>query len=1127
MKKKLSSERVPLSTPPKVRGKSSLTILLFLYLFLGSPYFMYGESVQAKQTASVSGTVSDESGEPLIGVAIKLKGSTIGTVTDIDGNYTLLNVPLGIQTLEASYVGYEKKTITLSDLKSGATKTLNIQLSSGGIELEEVTVTALGIKKADKALGYAISKVGNEDLNNTISNNWLSGMSGKVAGLNFDQSSAGPGGSIRVTLRGEGSLSHDKNTALFVIDGVPVSSETTTSTSGGSYSNTDAPIDYGGGIGDLNPEDIESVSVLKGPSATALYGSRAANGAIIITTKSGGESKGLGVTINSSLTLEKAGFWPDFQEEYGAGNYSANALESQDQKIPPLPASWWTAGDMKRYWSRYNFGPKLDGSPTYLYASRNWETDEYTYLPFEAQDWYKGFFETGSTYSNSVSIDSNNGKGNSFRFSLRDIRNSWIAPNTGYNSQNISFSVRQKINKHLTMSAKATYNRKNSDNLPMSGYSTSSPLYSLIWVASMANINDFKDEYFSGRLKRLLQEGYAGGNDNTTRGQTTNYDSDNPYFQMYEQLNTMKRDRVFGNASLEVSIIPDKLSFTGRTGMDWSGDFRTQRKPFYSKGNINGMYREQQVNSFEMNNDFLLLYKDVFGDIDFNASFGGNNMVYQYRSVTQTAPKLYTPDVYQLQNSDGGIISNNVRRQKSINSFFGFISAGWRNTVYLEVTGRNDWSSTLAPGNNSYFYPSVNTSVLLDQLFDFRESAPWIDILKARASWANVGNDTDPYQLEQVYANSNFVSAYKLPGSIQNYNLKPENIESWEFGIDIRTFRNRFGLDVTYYDAATTDQIINVPTSWDTGASSQVINAGKVTNKGVEISARIQPIKTKDWDWIMNLNWSKNWNKLVELAPGVELWQLNTSNTVGSRVFVYAYPGTELGRIYGVGYERAPEGSFYTDESGSKIDVSGQVLVNPETGNPILGDELLDHGSIFPDWKAGLTQSIRYKNVNLSMTFSGQMGGKAYSVTNFALSYMGKLSNTLEGRYEGLVHDGVVRNANGTYSKNTKITTDVVDYYNNVIWNRNNVEENTHSTSFLKLKECRIDYNLPKKVCHRIGFIQSASLGVSATNLFCITDWPQYDPEVASFGGGSLNRGVETGAYPMTRTYGFNLKVSF
>lgn len=1122
MEMKLNFQKNNFSSFTLRRGSGLFVSTLLLCLFLISPVDLRATTeqshatealVQAK-TGRLTGVIKDETGDFMIGVSVTIKGTQIGTVTDINGKFVLNNVPIGNQVLEASYIGYDKLSQNLT-VKDADNKELALRLDPSRVQLEEVTVTALGIKKADKALGYALSKVSSDDLNNTVSGNWMNSLSGKVAGLNFDQSSAGPGGSMRVTLRGEGSLSHDKNTALFVIDGVPVSSDVTPSNTEGSYANADAPIDYGGGVGDLNPEDIESISVLKGPSATALYGSRAANGAIIITTKSGTKTKGLGVTVNSSLTLEQAGFWPKFQNEYGSGNYSKNNRDD----VVPQPFSWWKVGTTNRFWSRYNFGEKFEGQLRYMYGSKNWETEEFTLLPYEPKDWYKGFFETGVTYNNSVTIDASTGKGGSIRFSLRDTRNDWIVPNTGYTSQNFNISISQQINNRISLASKVTYYTKNSDNLPMSGYSSATPLYTLIWAPAAVDVNDFKDEYFSGRLIQIHQEGLGNSN-------LINYDSDNPYFQVYEHLNTMARDRVFGNASVSVNIIPEKLDFILRSGIDWYGDFRTQRKPYYSVSHRTGMYREQNINAFEINNDFLFSYKDQFGDFDFNASFGGNSMVNKYRSITQTAPKLFTYNVYQLQNSDGQIIQSNVRREKGINSLFGFVSASWKGIVFAEVTGRNDWSSTLAKGNNSYFYPSINTSLLLDQLFNFRDHARWVDLLKVRASWANVGNDTDPYQLEQVYSNSDFTSAYKLYGRIQNKDLKPENIESWEFGIDTRLFRNRLSFDITYYDAATTNQIISVPTDWATGASSQVINAGKVTNRGVEISTRIQPIKSKRWNWYMNLNWSKNWNKLVELAPGVELWQLNASNTVGSRVFIYAYPGTELGRIYGVGYERAPEGSFYMD-GDTKVDVSGQHIVDAKTGNPIIGDEMQDLGSIFPDWKAGMTQTITYKNFSLNMTFAGQYGGKAYSVTNFALSYMGKLTNTLEGRYEGLIHEGVNLNEDGTYSKNTKITTDIVDYYNTVVWNRNNVEQNTFSTSYLKMKEARLDYRLPAKTLKQIKYIENVAVGVYATNLFSISTWPQYDPEVASFGGGSLNRGIETGGFPMTRTYGFNLKVSF
>lgn len=1094
------------------------------------------------QTGSIKGIVLDgEHNEPIIGALVAIDGTQSAMMTDVDGKYTLSKLKAGTYSLVATYVGYTKevKKVTITENESVV---VDFKLKSN-TTLSEVVVTALGIERQEKALGYAVSKLNNEDITNTVSGNWLNGMSGKVAGLNFDQSSAGPGGSIRVTLRGEGSLSHDKNTALFVIDGVPISNDMTSNSGGGGYSNTDATIDYGNGASDLNPDDIESVSVLKGPAATALYGSRAANGAIIITTKSGRSTKGLGVTLNSSVTFEKAGFWPDLQTEYGAGNFAgANGT--------PVPFSNWTINDVNsnpiatRSWSRYQFGHKYDGSMVYSYGSRDWNSlgkygpggmpvpngsvlgdDGYLYTPqaYEAKDWYKGFFETGVTWNNSVSIDANNGKGGSYRLSIKDTRNDWIIPNTGYDSQNISISTKQEANKYIKLDAKVTYYRKNSDNLPMAGYSSNSPLYALIWSPAETSIRDYKDEYFNNRINYIYENGLS-------KTALVNQYNDNPYMMVYEQLNSMSRDRIYGNTSIDITFIPKKLSLLTRAGMDFTYDFRKQQKPFYSVSSPNGFYREQTVKTFESNLDFMLNYKDKFGDFDVNCLFGGASTYNNYQNIRISADRLLEKNVYNLNNVDGGLLTGAYRRKKGINSFHGYASVGWRSMAYLEVTGRNDWSSTLPAQNRSYFYPSVNTSILLNEALKLNESAPWVNLLKVRASWANVGNDTDPYQLIDSYANSDFSGAYRLSGVKLNPNLKPENVESWEVGLEARLLDDRIGLDLAYYDSQTTDQIINVPTDWITGASSQMINAGKVTNKGIELGLRVEPVRTKDWSWNINFNWSKNWNKLVELADGVDLWQLNSSNTIGGRVFIYAYPGQELGRLYGAGYAEAPEGAYYIDNDGAKIDISGQTIVDKETGNPVIDQSnLKDLGSIYPNWRGGINQTIKYKNFSMSMSFAFQSGGRAYSVTNFALSYMGKLNNSIEGRYDGLIHPGVNLDMDGTYSPNSTVTTNIVDYYSTFVYARNNVENNVFSTSYFKMKELRLDYNVPRKFLKKVGlqFVQAVQIGGYATNLFCITDWPQYDPDVASFSGGSLNRGIETGGYPMTRTYGANLKVSF
>lgn len=1072
----------------------------------------------------VTGKVTDENGSPIVGATVLLQGTTRGTTTNADGDYRIaIQEGDTSPVLLFSFIGYDLRNIPVSSSRS----VVNVTMKSTSTAIQNVVVTALGLTREEKSLGYAVSKVNNEQLNSTVSSNWLNSMAGKVAGLNLEGTSSGPGGSIRVTLRGEGSLSHDKNTALFVVDGIPINSDMTASSSASQAFDVDAPIDYGNGASDLNPEDIESVSVLKGPAATALYGSRAANGAIIITTKSGRTGKGIGVTFNSSFTFERAGFWPDFQTEYGAGNgnltnidqqryynyWSVKADEAEDGIAAP-----------NRVYSRMGFGPKFEGQMFYQYESRNWETGKYHKLPWKYNDnWYKGLFQTGITYNNSISVEGSNGKGSSVRLSLRDSRNDWIIPNTGYKSQNISFSVVQKLNRFITFKGKVTYYRKNSDNLPMSGYNPAAPLYTLLWNPTVIGVDSYAREYNNDRIRQMYQAGTEYLLINSSY-------ADNVYMQLYQQLNTLDRDRVYGNVAVTLDLHKN-LTLDLRSGIDFYNDFRTQQKPWYSSGYQYGYYKEQTVRNFEMNNDFLLTYKKRFGDFDLTASFGGNNMVYNYQNVQLTAKDgLQEYNIFKISNSKTIPYSYARRSNKSVNSFYGLINLSWKDMLYLDITGRNDWSSALARGNNSYFYPSVSASVLIDKIFNFSDKAPWINLLKVRGSWANVGNDTSPYSLNHVYSTSSFASAYYLSGTIQNPNIKPENVENYEVGLEARLFDNIWSFDATYYNSRTTDQIIGVPVDQTTGATSMLINAGEVRNKGVELSTRIVPVRTEHTRWEINLNWSKNWNKLVSLAPGVEVWQLNSGMNISGNIYINAYPGKELGRLYGRGYKRAPEGAFYTDAQGRNISCAGQVVVDQASGAPVLTgteDPLLDLGSIYPDWKAGMTHTFSYKNLKMALTFTGQWGGNAYSVTHFALAYQGKLKNSLPGRYAGLIHEGVNLNADGTYQKNTTITRDIADYYSTYVYARENAENNTFDTSFLKLKELRIEYALPSKICRKTKFIQGASLAFYATNLFCWTNFPIYDPEAGYMVGSSISRGIEAGAYPLTRTYGFNLKLNF
>ena len=1059
--------------------------LLSLFLVLASTM------LYAQKKADITGTVYDSDGTtPAVGCAVTIEGTPTGVITDINGKYKIRGGET--QTLVFSSLGYKTQKILI-----GPKTRIDVTLEADSQEIEGVVVTALGIKRDEKALGYAVTKVDNDVLTSTVSSNWMNALSGKVAGLNFDQASTGPGGSMRVTLRGETSINMNGGTALFVVDGVPITSSTTSSTSESAYNSTDGAVDFGNAAGDINPEDIENVSVLKGPAATALYGSRAANGAIIITTKSGRTTKGIGVTFSSSVSFEKAGFWPDFQYEYGAGRFGGN------------PYSFYSVDGVSRNWSSYAFGDKFDGHLTYEWPSLN-DDGTYTMMEWRPRNFFAGFFDTGVTWNNNISVSGNNGKGTSVRVSVTDVRNDWIVPNTGYKQQTFSISLSQQINKYIKLDAKVNYYRKDSDNLPMTGYGGSSIMYPLLWNTPNVDAQWFKADY-----KKWVRE----GGDLSKSTQHVSANGNNPYYTAYEQLNKLDRDRVFGNLAATINFT-EELSLILRCGMDLNNDFRTQQKPKGAKTYINGMYKEQTVFDYEMNNDFLLRYTKKLNDFDLSASFGGNNMMQSYRSNTSLAESLVVDRDYRLSNSVDRPKVTSIRRQKSINSFYGLISASWRNMIFLDVTGRNDWSSTLAPGNNSYFYPSVSGSVILSDLLHI--DTPMVNFLKVRASWANVGNDTSPYQLLNYYNNSSFTGGFNMPTNKANYNLKPENVESWEFGVEGRFFDSRLTFDVAFYNATTTNQIISVPVDITTGVYNTIVNAGEINNRGWEVSARIQPVRNKNIRWDMNFTWSRNRNKVVELAPNLDSWTIAT----GPRGEIRAVPGGSLGDLYGSGYEKAPKGSYVTADDGSTIDVSGWDIVDSD-GYPVLASEFENLGNTQADWKAGWMNSISYKNLRLSFSFSAQWGGQAYSFTNAMLGYQGKIKATLPGRYDGLIHKGVNQNADGTYSINKTVTASIESYYNLRVFNRDNVVNNTFSTSFLKMKDIRLEYSLPKKIAAKTKVLQGASIAFFATNLFCWTNWPQFDPEIATMNGSEITKGFETAAFPMTRTYGVNLKLQF
>ena len=1096
-------------------------------------FFLLASGSLSALAQQITGTVYDtEKPTPMTGATVLVQGKSAATITDIDGKFTLKASEGDVLLIQ--FMGYNDATVTV-----GKSSSYEVVMKPDSEQLQEVIVTALGMKREKRSLGYAATDVSGDALNQTQSSNWLSGLQGKVAGVQFNSASSGPIGSQRVVVRGESSLSGDSG-ALFVVDGVPITSGSISNGSGALYTNNDANVDFGDGASDINPDDIETITVLKGAAATALYGSRAGNGAVIITTKNGRQTKGIGVTYSATFTADCPSYWPDFQTEYGAGG---------DMGVNEY--NFWSAstvsdGTTAHNWSRQAYGePFGDGTKMrYQYDGMNWETGIAERTPYTyADDWYTGVFRTGTTMDNVVSIEGGNGKGTSARLSFKDSRNNYILPNTGYTKQTISFSFSSEVSKWLKITAKANYYRTDSDNMPSSAYANDSIMYQLVWSSNVNSMSDYYNEYFSGRYNAENYDNYAN------LAMRDNYY--NPYRTLYEYTNSMDKDRFLGNVGVSANIWKNKITLEAKAGVDMSNEFRTQKRPKYTYAYPNGMYREQSINIYEINTDFMLKYTDAYLNdrLTLTAGFGGNSMKYSRRSMKITLSQIDIDGVYNLDNYPTGVIPSisGYRSEKVVNSLYGLVSLGWDDWAYLDLTARNDWSSTLAKGYWSYFYPSVSASILIDKVANFAQNAPWFTFLKVRASWANVGKDTSAYALDHNYSSTDFAGGYRLSATTPKIDLAPENVETWEAGIEAKFLHNRIGFDVAVYQSDATNQIYDVPYDYITGAKYYTQNVGLIRNRGIEISAHFAPVKTKDWSWTIDVNATHNVGVLKEMYDGWDNetpYESGISTTIGGRYHIYNFVGQRMGALYGYACEKAPAGSYILNADGTKTPCEGQYVISASTGLPTApaansteedsynGYTYL--GNLNPDWTGGLSTQLRWKDLTVSATFSAQLGGMTYSATAACIGYQGKLTDSLEGRYDGMVVEGVNlvgtdEDGNSIYAKNTTLCTDMMQYYNATYGSRYNFEKYTYDTSFLKMKELRIEYKFPKALLDRqkVKVLQGASLAFFATNLFCITKYPFYDPEVGSFNGSNIVKGVEAGSFPMNRSYGFNLKVQF
>lgn len=1038
----------------------------------------------------IVGKVVDEKGDVLPGATIRISSANVSAVSLTDGSFSL-NVAPGTYTLEVSFISFETLRRPNVVVRANGATTLNLALRPASNSLTEVTVTALGIKREKKSLGYATTDIKGEQLTNAISGNWTDALSGKVAGLNLIRSNSGPAGSNKIILRGENNLTGD-NEALIVVDGVVInqgSGRRTANAGETAYgvSSDIMPADYGSNLNDINPEDIENVTVLKGPGAAALYGQRGANGAIIITTKTGARHQGLGITVNSNTSFESVNRWPDLQYEYGQGT-AGNRYYSFGASADGVSTSATSSA----------YGPKFDGQSFFQLdpVTQAQGATRTPWVPYKNQ--IRQFFETGQTFTNSISIDGGTDK-TSARFSATNVTNKWITPNTGYGRNSLSLSVNSKVNDKLIISSNVIYNNKHSDNLPGAGYGNQSLMYWFIFWQPNADLNALKNYWRNGQTDKQIFYPFSSF-------------PENPYAVSYEFINRSTRNSVTGNVQSTYAITK-ALSLQLRATLDMGYEQRAQERPYDAGSKYpKGSYRTQNIFSQEAGGDFLLKYnKKVSTDFNVTATAGGSMLRNSYNRDEVRADSLVYPGVFSLANNAGPLITAPFRSQYAINSFYGLVSTSFKDYLYLDLTARQDWVSTLATAQRTdkvgFFYPSASLSFLASEAFTLSKA---FDYVKLRASVAGVGSGTtNPYQttFNYVTAGSTFNGGLQNPRTLANPDLEPLRTTTYEIGTEVRMLSNRLGFDIALYSGNTKNQILNRTVDQSSGFNQAVINVGKVSNRGVEVALNGTPFRNnRGFNWTINATFTSNKNTIRELADSAVV--LRAGPTGGGQIV--AKIGGSMGDVYGRGYMRSPD---------------GQVVYDASTGFAKLADNVVYLGNTMPKWKTSMGHDFRYKQFHLNVLFDAQFGAVAYSLSNYKLAEQGKTTITLPGRYNGIIGKGVLQNPDGSYRTNDVIATDVDGYYRSH-YGIDNAEGNTFSTDFIKFREARFDYTLNPTFTKRIG-VQRATIGVYGRDLFIWSNWPVFDPEFGTLAGSDIVQGFEVAQFPSTRTFGFNLVLGF
>ena len=1042
--------------------------LVFITIF--SLLFSLQVSAQEK---SITGTVTTTAdGVPLPGVSVFVEGTNRGTQTDFDGLFTIA-VSAG-EKLKVSFLGMKDVSVTVGDATA-----INVSMEEDSQALDEVIVTAMGIKKEAKKLGYSIQTVKGDDLTKVKSVNVANSLSGRATGVQITQNGSGAGGSASITIRGLSSLTPGSNQPLIVVDGVILDNG---SLGQGSFS---GGLDYGNGLADLNPDDIASVNVLKGGNATALYGYRGANGVVVVTTKTGKSGK-MQVEFSSSATLDNVAVGPELQNSYGQGYYdSVNEQLIYDRT---RAGSW---------------GPILDGSEQERFDGVG--TAPYSANPGD----FKDFYRTGSTFINSISV-AGASDDISYRLSYTNLNNKPVLDGSSFQRNSVSLNTIASVTSKLKVQAKVAYTKNEAENRPDITDGQANTVRALILKPRNASNADLEANYIK-----------EDGTPNNFGGSTFTM---NPYYAVNTKLNEDEKNRYTSLLSATYEIT-DGLNATAKYSQDQSNSSASIFKDVGAFDNApSGQLTEITQQSIVTNADLLLSYNKDFNKITFGSVLGASLVKNEAKSTTVVGNNILDSSLFSINNFSDKTASTNLLRSES-QSVFGSIQIGYNNYAFLEITGRNDWSSTLPEKNNSFFYPSVGTSFLVDEIFNWKSDK--LNSLKFRMSWAQTGNATSPYQTKPVYnvssAPYNGVSLFYLgnpnlspgaaeegaaPGSIvPNEDLVAELSSEYELGFDAKFFNNRLGLDVTYYNKETKDQILAISLPSSTGSEGKYVNAGLVSNKGWEVALTATPVIKGDFKWDLGVNFTKNENKVEKLVDGLP--STSIASHFNGTINLVATEGNLYGDLVGTTFERDENGNKKYDTDGLPI-IGGQDVI----------------GNINPDFLLGITNSFSYKNFDFNFLIDVKSGGDVFSFTDLTAATNGTDVRTLEGReyYSGGNGIMVPENAVIEGTLDPAVAAKGVDpaTYNGRLGNIS--EEWISDASYVKLRQVALTYNLPQSLVQKWS-LSKVSIGYIGRNLAILhKNTKNFDPEV---GFNTAIQGIEFYDLPSTSSHGMKLSVSF